>query len=134
MKRAFLDYVIGLQGLYYAITGLWPVISSDSFEQVTGPKNSLFLLTVTGLMIAIIGAALLLSFSKDKTREILFLALATPLAFIIIEVIFRASIRWVYFIDFAIEIIVFMLVLFGIWTMRTKRKLDNLVDKDDSRE
>lgn len=125
MKRAFLDYVIGLQGLYYTLTGLWAVISPNTFQQIMGEKESLFLLIVDGAMIALIGTALLLSFSKEKTREILFLALVSPLVFMIVEIIFRASIRWVYFLDFAIEAVLFFLVLFGIWT---RNKVEDLTE------
>jgi hypothetical protein len=48
-----------LQGGYYLALGLWPVVSADSFQLVTGPRTDLWLLRTIGLVIAVIGIALL---------------------------------------------------------------------------
>jgi hypothetical protein len=46
------------QGLYYMVTGVWPVLHIDSFLAVTGAKTDLWLVKTVGLLIAVIGAAI----------------------------------------------------------------------------
>ena len=46
------------QGIYYVITGLWPVFHIDSFQAATGNKTDLWLVKTVGLLIAVIGAAI----------------------------------------------------------------------------
>lgn len=55
------------QGLFYVITGLWPVANMASFLRVTGPKSDLWLVKTAGLLIAVIGAALLASRGNDPS-------------------------------------------------------------------
>ena len=38
-SRRLLRPLLGLQGLYYLATGVWPLVSLDTFMQVTGPKT-----------------------------------------------------------------------------------------------
>jgi hypothetical protein len=51
--------MIAAQGLYYILTGLWPVVSMQSFELVTGPKTDDWLVQTVGLLLAVIGMTLL---------------------------------------------------------------------------
>ena len=48
-----------LQGVYFLLTGVWPLISMRSFEAVTGPKVDRWLVKTVGVLIAVIGASLL---------------------------------------------------------------------------
>lgn len=50
-----------VQGSYYVLTGLWPLVHYASFELVTGPKSDDWLVRTTGLLIAAVGANLLLA-------------------------------------------------------------------------
>lgn len=115
MKKAFslLDWVLGIQGSYYVLTGIWPFMHLSSFEAVTGPKNNIFLLHMVSALIIVIGIALLLSIRQEKTRSIIFLATGSPLAFMVIEIIYRAQIHWVYFLDFAVEVILLAAIGYG---------------------
>jgi glucose dehydrogenase len=49
------------QGIYFLITGVWPLVSIGTFQRVTGPKNDLWLVRTVGLIIAVIGATLVVS-------------------------------------------------------------------------
>ena len=51
-------YVALTQGIYFLITGLWPVFSIATFQKVTGPKTDLWLVKTVGVLIAAIGASL----------------------------------------------------------------------------
>jgi len=60
--RAFFQRALPLgQGLYYLLTGLWPVVSPASFQRITGPKTDLWLVKTTGWLIAGIGSVLVLA-------------------------------------------------------------------------
>jgi hypothetical protein len=44
-----------IQGVFYFLTGVWPVIDIDSFMRVTGPKTDLWLVRTVGAILAING-------------------------------------------------------------------------------
>ena len=48
-----------VQGIYFLITGIWPLIHMHSFLAITGPKTDLWLVKTVGLILAVIGAVLL---------------------------------------------------------------------------
>jgi hypothetical protein len=55
-----------VQGLYFLMTGLWPLVSIGTFQQVTGPKINLWLVNTVGVLVAVIGAALILAGVRGK--------------------------------------------------------------------
>lgn len=128
MKKRFslLDWVVAVQGSYYLLTGVWPIVHLESFEAVTGPKDSIFLLHMVSALIIIVAITLLVSLRNEKTVSILFLAVGTPLSFMSIELFYRAQIRWVYFIDFAIEAIILAAIAYGY--ISSKRQVSNSLD------
>jgi hypothetical protein len=58
VRWSFLPLV---QGFYYLVAGIWPVVSIRSFEAVTGPKTDHWLVKTMGLLIAVVGAILLIA-------------------------------------------------------------------------
>ena len=66
-----------IQGLYYVASGLWPLVSMDTFVAVSGPKTDLWLVRTVALLIICIGAAVLLAAKANRvTAPIVFLALS----------------------------------------------------------
>jgi hypothetical protein len=53
--------VLFIQGVYYLVTGVWPLVSMDTFLRVTGPKTDLWLVNTVGALIAVIALALLVA-------------------------------------------------------------------------
>ena len=49
------------QGLYYLVTGIWPLLSMRTFEAVTGPKADKWLVKTVGVLVGVVGAVLMLS-------------------------------------------------------------------------
>jgi hypothetical protein len=45
-----------LQGAYYFVTGLWPLVAPRSFQAVTGPKADMWLAQTVGALVAVVGA------------------------------------------------------------------------------
>jgi hypothetical protein len=59
MRQALPRAVATGQGIYFLVTGVWPLIHMRSFEQVTGPKVDRWLVQTAGVLISVIGATLL---------------------------------------------------------------------------
>jgi hypothetical protein len=49
------------QALYYAGTGIWPLVDIESFERVTGPKTDRWLVRTVGALVSVVGASLALA-------------------------------------------------------------------------
>lgn len=45
-----------VQGIYFFVTGVWPLISTNTFQMVTDPKTDLWLVKTVGIILATIGA------------------------------------------------------------------------------
>ena len=95
MKKA-----IFIQGIYYLMTGLWPLLHLQSFLWVTGPKQDVWLVKLVGLLAITIGANLL-------ARQSVLLACMTALSFAAIDTFyaFNGTISQAYLIDATIQLI-----------------------------
>jgi hypothetical protein len=91
-----------IQGIYYAITALWPLIDIDSFMYVTGKKTDLWLVHTVGLLI-LCNAILFLFTARYASLyvPVLLFALlsAAALAFIDFYYVFSGIISDVYLLD-----------------------------------
>lgn len=105
-------YVALLQGLYFFLTGIWPLVSIDTFQMVTGPKTDLWLVRTVGVLIAVIGAVLLAAvWRRRATAEVVLLALASAVSLIGVDVMFvlRQVIDRIYLLDAAAEAVLVVL-------------------------
>jgi hypothetical protein len=67
-----------LQGVYFTVTGLWPLISMDTFLAVTGPKTDLWLVRTVALLITAVGGTLLVAAKQNEANlSITFLGIAS---------------------------------------------------------
>lgn len=70
------------QGLFYLITGIWPLLSINSFQKVTGPKFDLWLVKTVGALVTVIGSVLTLAgIRRHIPREIKLLAIGSAVGF-----------------------------------------------------
>jgi hypothetical protein len=102
------------QGLYYLLTGLWPIIHLASFEAVTGPKTDDWLVRMVGLLASVIGATLLFAARRgNRGIEILVLAVGSALAFATVDIVYalRGRISAIYLADAIIELALVALLL-----------------------
>jgi hypothetical protein len=116
-----------IQGTYYLITGLWPLINIQSFLAVTGCKTDLWLVKTFGITLACIGATILMS-GREKAVNfpILFLSLATAASLTCSDFYYslKEIISWVYLIDGSVEILLVLIVLFYFFR-KTKDQVEN---------
>jgi hypothetical protein len=97
-----------LQGLYFLVTGLWPLVSMSTFLKVTGPKNDLWLVKTVGLLLALIGTILVLAaFNIEVPQEVALLGMGTALILGAIDTIYAAlkTIAPIYLLDAVLECI-----------------------------
>jgi NADH:ubiquinone oxidoreductase subunit K len=82
-------FVLIPQGLYFFATGVWPLVHMESFLAVTGPKTDLWLVRTVGVLIAVIGFALLVAaFRRQTGAEVRTLAIGSALGLAAIDVIY----------------------------------------------
>lgn len=94
------------QGLFYVATGVWPLVSIESFETVTGPKRDDWLVKTVGVLVTVIGGTLLAAGVRGRTTpEIAWLGAGTALALAGVDVLYRAkgTIPSIYLADAALE-------------------------------
>jgi len=102
------DTLLIAQGVYYLFSGIWPLVHIRSFLAVTGPKTDLWLVRAVGLLVTVIGGALLISGIHNRAPlEIVFLAIASQLALTMIDVYHAAKkqIPKIYLLDAFVELL-----------------------------
>lgn len=109
-----------LQGVYFLITGLWPLFHMPSFLAVTGPKVDLWLVKTVGVLIVVIGAVLILGARRRAIGpEVTLLAVGSAASLAGVDLVYALSdrIRDVYLLDALAEI--GLIILWGIaWGRR----------------
>ena len=97
-----------VQGIYFLITGVWPLLSMRTFLAVTGPKTDLWLVKTVGLILAVIGAVLLYAqLTAAVNAPVILLAIGAAASLMIIEIVYvlKRVISPIYLGDAAAELI-----------------------------
>ena len=109
-----------VQSIFYALTGLWPLVHLDSFMAVTGPKVDSWLVKTVGVLVTVIGLVLALHARREKLQtEVALLAAgsAAGLAVIDLNYSLRGRISKIYLLDALAEGI-FVLLWLKAWPRR----------------
>lgn len=107
--------VILVQGVYYFVTGIWPILHLRSFEKVTGKKQDRWLLYTVSWMILCSSLVLLYGSMKGTiSTEILILAISNILTLTGIDLYYalRDVIRKIYLLDAVLELILLGAIAF----------------------
>lgn len=109
-----LPVIFGIQGIYYLLTGGWPVLDIDSFMQVSGYKTDIWLVKMVGLLTVAIAIMLLVA-AKTQTAGIVILALGAAFSYITIDVyyVIKGTIGSIYLCDAVIEGVFVLLIIFS---------------------
>jgi hypothetical protein len=75
------------QGLYYLLTGLWPLVSVSTYERATGHLGDTWLVQAVGVLVLVIGGTLCLAaYRRQGSPEVLFLAFGSALGMTAIDI------------------------------------------------
>src|SRR4051794_35106853 len=99
--------VLTAQGGYYVLTGVAPFVSRRAFERVTGTKREWWLVQTVGVLVTVVGGALLSGVRSDRvTPELRGLAVgcAAGLAGIDVLYVVKGRIAPTYLLDAAAQI------------------------------
>ena len=112
-------YVLFFQGFYYLVTGLWSIISIESFSSFTKYQGDYFLKHTNGILFFTLGILFIYSvFKQELIKQIPFFAFLTALGVMVVEVYYLPKIGnpFPFWIDFGIEgvIVVSFLMLFAV--------------------
>lgn len=95
-------YVCLAQAGYYAVTGIWPLVSIGTFQMVTGPKKDLWLVKTVGVLIGVIGGVLAMAgYRRRIGPETATLAVGSALGLTAIDVVYvlKRRIAPIYLLD-----------------------------------
>ena len=101
-----------LQGIYYAASGLWPLLHMPSFLAVTGPKQDVWLVNTVGVLVCVIAGVLLFAaVRRAVVPEVRLLGAGSAAALASIEFYYGMTGKiWpVYLLDGVLELILVLL-------------------------
>ena len=106
-------------GVYFLLTGVWPLLSIGTFEAVTGPKVDRWLVKTVGLLVAVIGASLLADASRpSRGSKVLGAGSAAALGGVDVVYALKGRISKIYLADAVLEA-----VLLGLWARGGRRRI-----------
>ncbi len=105
--RDLLPIVAAGQGAYFALTGLWALVSIRTFQMVTGPKTDLWLVKTVGALVGVIGGVLGLAASRRVEPEIVLLGVGSAASLGTVDMIYvaRKRIAPIYLLDALAELL-----------------------------
>lgn len=95
------------QGVFYAATGIWPLLHIESFMALTGPKVDQWLVRTVGALLAWTGVLLCRgAWRRRVTSDLALLALGQALVLAAIDIVYVSQhrISTIYLLDAAAEI------------------------------
>ena len=114
-------YVIGLQGFYYLVTGLWALISIESFNSFVGHAHEglPFEMHSIAAMSVVLGLYFIYSVRRPNwfktNKDVVYLVVGIALAVVIIELVYLPAMGWnLFWLDLIEEIIIAALLLWVI--------------------
>lgn len=119
--------LLWVQGVYYLLTGAWPLVSIETFQRVTGRKtdhlvtgreSDHWLVMTVGVLITAVALTLLVAAWRGRPPvEVAVLALASALGLTAIDVIYvaRQVILPVYLLDAAAEVVLIVAWALVLW-------------------
>ncbi len=116
-----MEHVVALvQGIYFLVTGVWPILSMNTFLKITGPKTDLWLVKTVGLLLAVFGGTLIVAqVNGEIDTSLVVLAMGSALSLAVIEFIYvsKRVISPIYLADTIVELILiawwFVAILFS---------------------
>jgi hypothetical protein len=125
--------LLWVQGAYYLATGIWPLVSIETFQWVTGPKTDHlpsgdeadhWLVMTVGVLVIAIGLSLMAAAYRQRaSSETIILALSSAIGLTAIDVIYvwRGMLSSIYLVDAALECILIASWTIALWHKKPRR-------------
>jgi hypothetical protein len=123
-----------IQGIYFLLTGVWPLVSIETFQLVTGRKTDHlvtgreadhWLVNTVSVLVIAIGISLLFSAWRGRfSTEVVILAIAAAIGLIGIDAVYvaRGTISAVYLVDAVLEAAIVIAWLVCVWRIQRAEK------------
>lgn len=101
-RRSLRSLVWKSHTAYFALGALWPLLSGETFQMVTGPKKDMWLVKTVALLLGVIGIVIGRAGSENRiTPEITTLAIGSSVSLAAVDVVnvTRRRISPVYLLD-----------------------------------
>jgi hypothetical protein len=119
MHAPWNPWLLAAHGVFYVLTGVWPLVHMPSFIAVTGPKTDLWLVRTVGVLVMVVGAFLLSLWSADPLpRQVALLATGCAIGLAAIDVIYVGlrRISKIYLLDALAELLLAALWLLAVFS------------------
>jgi hypothetical protein len=84
--------LVWFQGLYFAITGIWPLISMAAFEAVTGSKTDDWLVKTVGALILVAATVLLrAAFMRTAYMDTFIVGAGSAVVLLTVDVVYACK-------------------------------------------
>lgn len=106
-----------IQGWFYLLTGIWPLVAGNSFQRVTGFKTDFWLAQTVGFLLTVSGLVMIRAARKRRvTPEIALLATLQAAGLIVVDIscVQMPGTTRVYLLDAMAEIVL-VLAWLAIW-------------------
>ena len=110
-------YILYFQMAYYLITSAWPLINVESFMEVSGYKQEVWLVkTFSLLMLCVAFTLFLFLFLKERSLSVIFLSLMIPAALAAADIYYSLNgvISKIYLLDAVINLTLLIAWLFHV--------------------
>jgi hypothetical protein len=116
-----------VQGIYFLLTGLWPLVSIETFQMVTGKKTDHlvtgneadhWLVNTVGALVTAIGIVFVsAAWSRRANFDVALLGISVAIALIAVDVVYvaRGAISSVYLVDALLELAFVILWAIVFW-------------------
>ncbi|HWK59427.1 MAG TPA: hypothetical protein VNQ80_18940 [Parapedobacter sp.] len=117
-----LGNVFLIQGVYFVVTGIWPLLNMASFIMATGPKQDTWLVEMVGLLSAAVGLTFIVSSLRRHPLPVL-LGYTVSASFLLMDIVYVANgqIDRIYLLDAAIQA-AFIAVLTVILILNSRKR------------
>lgn len=116
-QHSFISFVLVCQGVFYLLTGLWPLVSATTFEKVTGPKTDFWLVKTVGVLVAVVGGILTMAGLRRKpSPETALLAVGSAASLAAVDMVYvsKNRISAVYLVDAIAELVLILAWIVGL--------------------
>jgi hypothetical protein len=113
-----------IQGIFYLLTGLWPIVHLPTFLETTGPKTDIWLVKTVGVLVTVIALVLIMAGLRKKAgMEAFVLGVLSALALGAIDIIYVVEkvISPIYLWDAGVEALIVLM-----WILAVARRSEPL--------